>query len=374
MAQLTAKELIERSLRLLNVPGTGKNLDANDENDAFEALQLILRSEAAGRHIQPGIRQHFFNLTAGQSVYSYGPGQDFDTNDFLDPAPVRIESAFIRAGASITSNEQVDEPKFVASTPWTLDTGWTIANELATAAPGNGTIDCKQTLALAAGVKYTLTVKTVVRAGQVTAKVNQNGSPIVTEVITGTGTLTKEFTFGGGTSEIELEADNAGDLDVSECSIIITGKEKVELPDATGSDYAIQIIDQKTYNKRFTKGTGGRPYELIYDRDQYEAGHVRFDNSGLAGDILVMDVRVNSADITSVNDVLRVNPEVQQYLKFELADHVAAGYGKALNSAQMAQKHRAYNLMAAGHQRLNRLRMDKALSSEPRFDINRGDP
>ncbi|MCG8434513.1 MAG: hypothetical protein MJA83_10820, partial [Gammaproteobacteria bacterium] len=86
---MLASELIARSLRLINVPGRGSTLNGTDKLQALEALQDLVNSKAVTRQFVPGVRRHFFNLQANKSIYSYGPGQDLDTDDFDDPSPIR---------------------------------------------------------------------------------------------------------------------------------------------------------------------------------------------------------------------------------------------------------------------------------------------
>ena len=370
---VTANKLIEKALRLINVPGQGSQISPDDQLDAFEALQLIINSKAVSSFFQPGPRTHFFALTPNKSIYTYGPGKELDTNLFDDPAPITIEDAYVREGSAITSNEQVDQPLFNQATPWTAATGWVVANNLATLSPGNGSPTLTQALSLVAGVEYTLLIKAAVRASGVVATVTQGGTPIVTQSITGSGDYTVDFTFGGGASAIVFTGDNTGDLDLSEASILIKGADKVAMADGVGSDYGVTIMGQKRYNRRFTKGTGGRPYQIYYEREA-GSGVLRFDNSGIAGDILVMDVRVNVAEIPTVTSTLRINPEHELWLSYAVADHVAPGHGKSLTPRQLQNMAAAYNMLAAGNNRINPLEVDHALRPRPVFDINRGDP
>jgi len=79
----TANELIVRALRLINQPGRGAKLAAEDLTNAFEALQEILDSEAVTKQFVPGIRRHFFDCVSAKSIYTYGgAGPDLDASPF----------------------------------------------------------------------------------------------------------------------------------------------------------------------------------------------------------------------------------------------------------------------------------------------------
>ena len=65
---MLASELISRALRLINEPGRGATLSADDQQDALEATQEILDSESVSKQFVPGISRHFFPMVAGQAV------------------------------------------------------------------------------------------------------------------------------------------------------------------------------------------------------------------------------------------------------------------------------------------------------------------
>ena len=161
-------------------------------------------------------------------------------------------------------------------------------------------------------------------------------------------------------------------MDILDVSILETGKDRVELS-GTGSDYAIKVIDQKRYNRRFTKGTGGRPYQILFSR-AYPMGKIFFDNASISGDILVMDVTVNRVAVDSLDDTIRMHPDSRKWLRYELADHLSGEYGKSLTRRQIKILDDAYDNLVAGNLRMNRLGVDKAMRRRATFDINRGDP
>ncbi len=368
---MLANELIPRSLKLINIPGRGATLHGQDMQDALEMLQDILNSEAVSKQFVPGIRRHFFTLSANKSIYSYGRGGDFDTDDFDDDPPIRIEDGYVRAGSSIDRNEQVDEWNFVNTGTWSVGSNWIIANQKATAT-GAGIL--AQTLGLTSGKTYIIRVEVFVRSGDVLMELKQDGTPIETQTLTGSATYDFPFSFAGTTSEIVMTTDDAGDdLDTVSISILEDGLDRVSLPDVTGSDYHVDIIDQSNYNRQFSKGIGGRPYRILYSRN-FPNAELRFDNSGLVGDILVMDVLTNRVSLDLSSSVIRMHADSIQYVKYKLADHAAGTYGKSLTPRQIKLMDEAYDLLAAGNRRINTLGVDLAMRSQRDFDINRGDP
>jgi hypothetical protein len=371
---MLASELIARALRLINVPGRGGVLSSFDTLQAFETLQEILDSEAVSTFFVPGINRHFFDVTPGEHIYSYGPGADFDTDDFFDPLPIKIEDAYIRAGAAIARNELVTSWDFLVATGWTLGTGWMIANGKASKATGDPSETLDQVLALVPGTAYTLRLNIDHRDGSLKVEINQDGAPIVDQDIIESGEYEFDFIFSGSTSDIVFTSDAGGvtEIDVLDASILEAGKDRVELA-GTGSDYTIKIIDQKRYNRRFSKGTGGRPYQILFSRN-HPLAEVRFDNAPTAGDILVMDVLVNRTAITEQTDEIRMHPDAIKWLRYEIADHEAGAFGKQLSPRQVKIKDSAWDKLAAGNLRMNTLRVDRAMRSRPTFDINRGDP
>lgn len=370
---MKASELIVKALRLINVPGRGAVLSGTDQQLAFEALQDLLNAESVSKYFQTGVRRHFFPMQANKSIYSYGPGAELDTNQFNDPAPIQIEDAYIREGSTILSNEQVQSSDFTTATGWTAGAGWLIANSRATISPGNNGSTLTQTLSLVSGTTYTVVIDMTQNAGSINVTVNQDATPILSQTLAGSGLFSFEIGFAGTASDIVFTADALADINLLSVSVIEKGRDQVELPESQGSDYSITIIDQIRYNRRFTKGTGGRPYEIFYSRS-FPNGDLRFDNSAVPGDILIMDVAINLAAVSSPNDEIKLHDSAIKWVKYKLADELSGEYGKQLRPRQVAIMDEAWDLLAAGNERLALLEVDRALRGRPTFDINRGDP
>lgn len=371
---MLANELIARSLRLINVPGQGATLAPSDQTAGFEALQEILDSSAVTKMFVPGIRTHFFPMSSGKSIYTYGvgPSVELRSDDFdEDPAPITIEDAFIRGASSITNNEQVDEYRFEATGDWVPSGTAQIVNNQA-GLIGIGAIT--QALALTIGKTYTLRFTLEVTLQDVVLQIQENAVDVLNLTFTSSGQFTFDFPITDILPTITFTTADAGDdVSITFCSILEQGLDRLALPDGVGSDYYIDIIDQTRYNDRFSKGKSGRPYELLYSRS-YPVSKIFFDNSSLSGDILVMDVLVNQVGITSLNSTLRIHPDAIQWLRYELANVVAGEYGKELKLSQLKILDDAWDSLAAGNLRMNTLKVDPALLNRPSYDINRGDP
>ncbi len=381
----TALNLITRALRLINQPGRGALLAPEDLTGAFEALQEILDSEAVSKQFVPGIRRHFFNFTSGKAIYSYGanPGDDLDSsafgNIYGDPAPIGIESAYVRAGSTITNNELVDEYRFRNVGSWVVDANAVLANnQYSVESPGIATSSTQPFLVPApiAGETYTLRVIAQVQAGVASINLRDSAVAFDTYIIDSSGTYEFDFVWTPGVvlPDIEIAALGAADFQLTLVSIIPRGIDRLTLPDGQGSDYNMVKMDQTHYNRQFTKGNLGRPYHWLYTRAGGQQGQLRFDNQGVAGDILVMDVLVNSVAVNEINDVMRINPQAIKWLRYALADDVAGDYGKELSYRQVKIMDDAWNMLAASNRRQNMLGVDKGIRQRQRFDINRGDP
>jgi hypothetical protein len=381
----TALNLITRSLRLINQPGRGAILAPEDLTGAFESLQEILDSEAVSKQFVPGIRRHFFNFTSGKAIYSYGanPGDDLDSSAFGnlygDPAPIGIESAYVRAGSTITDNELVDEYRFRNVGNWVVDVNAVLANnEYKVESPGVAT-SSTQALTIPApiaGETYTLRLIAEVNIGAVFVNLRENAINFDQFIIDSSGTYEFDFVWTPGVvlPDIELAALGPSDFSMTLVSIIPRGLQRLSMPDGQGSDYNMVKMDQTHYNRQFTKGNLGRPYHWLYTRAGGQEGQLRFDNQGVAGDILVMDVLVNSVAVNNVNDVLRINPQMVKWLRYAVADNVAGDYGKEISYRQSTIMDDAWNMLAASNRRQNMLGVDRGIRQRQRFDINRGDP
>jgi hypothetical protein len=381
----TALNLITRSLRLINQPGRGATLAPEDLTGAFEALQEILDSEAVSKQFVPGIRRHFFNFIGGKAIYSYGanPGDDLDSSQFGniygDPAPVKIEAAYVRAASSITDNELVDEYRFHNVGNWVVDPLAVLANNIySVESPGAPTSSTQAFAAPAPvlGETYTLRIIAQVQAGQAIINFRESAVNFDQFIIDSSGTYEFDFVWTQAPvlPDIEIAALGPADFQLSLVSIIPRGLERLSLPDGQGSDYNMVQMDQTHYNRQFTKGNLGRPYHYLYTRAANGEGQLRFDNRGVTGDILVMDVLVNSVSVNEVNDEMRINPQMVKWLRYALADNVAGDYGKELSFRQVSIMDDAWNMLAASNRRQNMLGVDRGIRQRQRFDINRGDP
>lgn len=365
---MLASALIDRSLRLINVPGQGSSLSPNDQNAAFEALQLLLDSKSVSRQFMPGIVRHFFTMAGDQHIYSYGPGGDLDTDDFEQPVPVRIQSGFIRTGGTIVNNEKVVSDLFKSSAGWTLGTGWSITtNEAHAAAAAIGQTLSQTVTGLTSGVTYDVKLDvSSLSAGTVTLAI-----ATLSEVISGTGLFSFTFTATGSSHAISLSPISALTASFNSLSVRAINTARTTFS-GTGSDYSLRVIDQHAYNVRFSKGAGGRPDEVLYSMT-FPLGDLRFDNSPGAGDFLFVDVVINQTAITSVNDEIRMFPVALRWMRYALAKEVAPEYGKVLKKDANDNLKDARADLAAANLKINGLRIDRALQTERRYDINRGD-
>ncbi len=87
----TAEDLIKGALRRINSYAPGEPLAAFDANDALETLNDLLDSWSTDEYMVYGSVENIFYYTAGQYIYTIGPGGDFDTK-----RPLRITNAFTR--------------------------------------------------------------------------------------------------------------------------------------------------------------------------------------------------------------------------------------------------------------------------------------
>ena len=375
---MLASELITRALRLINVPGRGSRLRAEDQADAFEALQELLDSEAVSKAFVPGIRRHFFNMNTSQAIYSYGasPQADFRSDDFdNDPAPIRIEDAYIRDGSSIVNNELVDEYRFENVASWVVAGAAEIANNRLVIEQGIGSVAQAVPADTSGGTTYTLRVNADVIRGSFDVALFNDGVEFDFFNVDTVGQFSYDFVWPAGDNpSIEVRTTDAtDDIRINTLSIIERGKDRLVLPDGLGSDYMIREIDQKTYNRQFSKGNLGRPYQFLYSR-QFPLAEIRFESSALPGDLLVLDVLVNQVMVNRLEDEIRLHPSATKWLRYALAANVASEYGKALTPQQMHLKEDAWAKLSTGNRRLNTLRIDRGLRKPRSFDINRGDP
>jgi hypothetical protein len=379
----TALELITRSLRLINQPGRGSQLSAADQSGAFEALQELLDSESVSKQFVPGIRQHFFTYDTPNNQFTYGAGAGFALNcapfglSIPDPAPVRLETAFFRSGSSITDNELIAEYRFETDLEWIAAGTADITNNQLDLV-GIGSVNQLVPGAdLSGATTYTLRVNCVVNLGTAQIRIVANSIDLETYVFDSSGNYEFDFVWRGDPdAEIFVETLDAGDdVSFTQVSVVERGKQRLELPQAQGTDYPIRLIDQDTYELQSVKGQGGQLYQAWYTRQFDQSGLLRFDSTAQPGAIIVMDVLVNTVQVTDINQQLRVNPEAIKWLRFALADSVAGEYGKSLNARQLRLMDMAWDRLSSSNRRINKLRVDRGLQATnvQRYSINRGD-
>ena len=92
----TAVNLIDRSLRLINVLGSGRRTaNANELADGLVTLNSMMESMSIDRSLIYQKLEETHTLVVGTADYSIGTGGDINTT-----RPVRIENAFIRDSAN----------------------------------------------------------------------------------------------------------------------------------------------------------------------------------------------------------------------------------------------------------------------------------
>jgi hypothetical protein len=390
----TANELITRSLRLINFPGRGSSLAPEDVNQCFEALQELLDSKAVSKQMVPGIRRHFYQLSTSKNRYSMGAasGVDLDTSPFglfyQDPAPIKIESCIIRTGSSITDYEQVDEYRFNNVGTWTLASA-AISNRELTLELAVGSATQALGVDLSGLTTYTLRLTAQVYAGQATVALRNNAVAFASYVIDQNGQYEFDVLWPAGTlPDIQIStAAVTDDVAFTLVSLIERGRQRQELAD-TGVDYVVRAGDQNQYNAVGVKGIGTTwPNFYFYQRNAGTQrttgaggpnpstrldpiGEIAFDTGPSIGDVLLLDVLVNSIQVYDVNDTLNVTPEAIRWLRYALADNVAAEYGKELSLRQVQIMDEALSNLSAGNRRINALRMPDGLTSARRYSIN----
>ena len=89
----TAGDIIKSALRKIKVYKPGEAISDSEIIDNLEVLNTMLDAWAAETLMIPYSRTEAFALTAGQSLYTIGPGGDFATTR---PDSVDAESSFVR--------------------------------------------------------------------------------------------------------------------------------------------------------------------------------------------------------------------------------------------------------------------------------------
>ncbi len=372
---MLASQLITRALRLINEPGSGVDLSDYALNGGFDSLRELLQSKSVSRILQPGIRTHFFALTSGKSIFTYGvgPQADFRSDDFGDPAPIEFEDAYVRTGVSIVNNEQVDEFRFENAGTWSTTGDVAIVNNTA---EFSGVGILSQSIPITPGTTWTIRLKAVIDNLSLELKVFDGVSGEDFRVdIDESGVFEFDITVPAGGRVIQLEAiDASTQAAIDYLSIIERGKDRLELPtDGKQSDYPVDVMDQRQYNREHSKGTSGRPYRALYTRTRPLAT-LKFDHGNLVGDILVADVRVDLITPENLYDELNVHNDALRFLRYALAQDLAPEYGKKLTQQQLDTMDEARRDMGAGGRKSNKLRTSQMLGRRTNFNINRGDP
>ncbi|MFU2050964.1 hypothetical protein [Bordetella hinzii] len=86
----TPGDIIQLALKTANVLGVGQTASAEDTNDAFNMLNMMMAQWQRRRYMVYQLVTASKQAT-GQQVYTVGPGGDFDI-----PRPSKLESAFFR--------------------------------------------------------------------------------------------------------------------------------------------------------------------------------------------------------------------------------------------------------------------------------------
>jgi len=89
MAQVTAKKIIDASLRRIRVLQSGETPTPDEYADSLDILNDLLGSLSIERLFMPHTVTEQFQLIAGQQTYTFGPGGDFDSQ-----RPISIQSIY----------------------------------------------------------------------------------------------------------------------------------------------------------------------------------------------------------------------------------------------------------------------------------------
>ena len=377
---MIASELVRRSLKLINVPGIGQSLDNVELQDGFDALKEFIDSEAVSPFFVPGIRRHFFNLTSGKAVFSYGTGKDLDTTPFGDPHPVEIENAYIRLNGSIDSTpiltELLSNPSFTESGIGWRMTGTGTYND---STPGQAEITLGdvlfQSIVVPNEKTYTLTVDVdTLAGGSGTLTIDALAAESFSQVISAAGTYTYTITTSLITAASPLLTVRAftsgGSVTATINSISLTETTTPHTLVEAGTDLPVKVMkDRMSLTSTVIKTTSGIADRLYYSR-QYNQGELQLDYQAQAGHMLVMEVTVNTVAITELSDTLKFNDEQIRYLRYALANDVAGEYGKALNKSQMDILKDARQSVHGVNKRTHQNRPG-IFNKSKRFDINR---
>lgn len=113
----TVQTLINRSLRLLGVIGSGDSPTSDETSDCLTAINALLDSWRNERLMAYSLQEVTLTLTSGDSSYSIGSGADIDTT-----RPVRIEYAYIKSDGIDYPLKIVDAERFALISDKTTQT------------------------------------------------------------------------------------------------------------------------------------------------------------------------------------------------------------------------------------------------------------
>ncbi len=105
----TVRDLIRTSLRMLGVLASGENPSAEEQNDAFWALNNLVAQWSIQKLFIYSITEEIFQFNVNQQIYTMGPGGDFDT-----ARPNKFYRMNVRVNANTSS--QLDIPMRIMNT------------------------------------------------------------------------------------------------------------------------------------------------------------------------------------------------------------------------------------------------------------------
>ncbi|MCP4988360.1 MAG: hypothetical protein GY928_20610 [Colwellia sp.] len=91
MATTTARDIIRLAMLEIGILAAGETPSAEDSNDAFDKLNLVIDSWAGNNLMQSAAIEETANISAGTNNYAIGSNQTIDTSK-----PFDIISAFLR--------------------------------------------------------------------------------------------------------------------------------------------------------------------------------------------------------------------------------------------------------------------------------------
>jgi hypothetical protein len=105
----TVRDLIRTSLRMIGVLASGENPSAEEQNDAFWALNNMVAQWSIQKLFIYSITEEIFQFNVNQQIYTMGPGGDFNTT-----RPNKFYRMNVRINANTSS--QLDIPMHIMNT------------------------------------------------------------------------------------------------------------------------------------------------------------------------------------------------------------------------------------------------------------------